>query len=156
MRTLLLTSFLLLFSACSIKNYEHTQSKIFIIKSPAFKFADLGYLRNTGDALELDLFIAGNLVKHIEINRMICVDEGCLSKASFNEEYLYKAYPSDTLQSILLGKPIYGGKNIFKKANGFEQSIKTNEVDIRYRVDSHTIFFKDSKNKIIFKIKETL
>ncbi|QOP44338.1 hypothetical protein FJR45_10430 [Sulfurimonas sediminis] len=145
---------LVLFSACSIKNYQHTSAKIVTIKSPKLKFSDIGYLRHTEDAIELELFVAGHVYKRIHINHLICVDEGCMSKNSFNAEYLSWAYPSSLLQNILLGRAIYNGKNSLKKDNGFIQNIKTSDVDIKYRVNSQEIYFKDKKNHILIKIKE--
>jgi hypothetical protein len=153
MKYLLLT-LSLLFTACSMKNYEHIQSKIIIIKSPQLKFADLGYIRNTDDSIELELFVAGRSVKKIAINYLICVDEGCMSRSSFNAEYLNANYPDTLLQNILLGRAIYDGEGKLKQNNGFTQKIKNNNVDIKYRVNSHEIFFKDRKNRIIFKIKD--
>ncbi len=143
------------FTACSITNYEKTQTKIIIIKSPKLKFADIGYIRNTERAIELELFIAGNPVEKITINHLICTSEGCMSKSGFNEDYLCSFYPDDLLQNILLGHEIYEGKGKVKTADGFEQKINTVNVNIKYRVDSKAIFFKDSNNKIIFKIKDT-
>jgi len=153
MRNLLLV-FTLLFSACSIKNYEQTQSKIIIIKTPKLKFADLGYLRNSGDAIELELFVAGKSIEKFTINHLVCVNVGCMSKSGFNEEYLNAAYPDDLLQNILLGREIYAGEGSLRTEDGFVQQIKTKSVDIKYVVKSKTIFFKDRKNRIIFKIKD--
>ena len=145
---------MLLLNACSIKNYEQTQSKIIIIKSPQLKFADLGYIRNSDKAIELELFIAGKSVKKISINHLVCVDEGCMSKSAFNEEYLNAAYPNDLLQNIILGRKIYAGKNSVNIDDGFAQKIQTQDVDIEYSVTSAKISFKDTKNRIIFKIKD--
>lgn len=142
------------FSACSIKDYKHTQSKIIIIKSPKIKFADLGYIRNSENSIELELFMAGKSVKKISINHLICVDEGCMSKSGFNESYLIASYPSSLMQNILLARPIYDSKNLERSTNGFSQVIKNEDVDINYVVNSKTVFFKDRKNKIILKFKE--
>jgi len=147
--------FTLLFSACSIKNYEYTQTKIITIKSPKIKFSDLGYLRNSDETIELELFIAGRSIEKISVNHLICTSEGCMSKRGFNEDYLNGAYPDDILQNILLAHSIYDKKNLTKTAEGFEQHIKEESVDIVYRVDSHSVYFKDRKNSIIFKIKDT-
>jgi len=153
MKYFLLTLFIF-FSACSIKEYKHTQSKIIIIKSPKIKFADVGYIRNSDKAIELELFMAGKSIKKMTINHLICVDEGCMSKSGFNEEYLHVAYPSSLMQNILLSRPIYDEKNLERSVNGFSQVIKNENVDIKYKVDTKTTFFKDSKNKIIFKFKD--
>jgi len=149
-----LVTLTLLFSACSIKNYKHTQTKIIIIKSPKIKFADIGYIRNSDKAVELELFFAGQVVEKIAVNHLICTSAGCMSKSGFNEEYLNAAYPDEIMQNILLGSEIYKGKNRLKTDDGFIQEIKTNNVDIKYSVNSHQIFFKDRKNRIIFKIKD--
>ena len=147
--------FILLFSACSIKTYEHTQAKIIIIKSPKIKFGDIGYIRNTQSDIELELFMAGTAIEKITINHLICTSEGCMSKSGFNEDYLHSSYPDDILQNILLGKEIYNGKNKTKTADGFTQKISNLHVDISYSVNPQVVFFKDRKNKIIFKIKDT-
>jgi hypothetical protein len=146
---------MLIFSACSIKTYEFTQTKIIIIKSPKIKFSDLGYLRNSDKSIELELFVAGNSIEKISVNHLICVSAGCMSKSGFNEEYLNSAYPDDILQNILLGKPVYDALNMQKTADGFKQHVENKNVNISYKVDSHVIFFKDRKNNIIFKIKDT-
>jgi len=147
--------FILIFSACSVKNYEHTSSKIIIIKSPKLKFADLGYIRNSDKSLELELFVAGKAIEKISVNHLICTSEGCMSKSGFNEDYLSAHYPDDILQDILLGHPIYGALNRVQTADGFDQSIITRHVEITYRVNPHAIYFKDKKNNILFKIKDT-
>ena len=146
---------LLLFSACSFKDYKNTQTKIIIIKSPKLKFADIGYLRNSDKKIELEMFVAGKVTQKISINHLICVSDGCMSKSGFNEDYLNAAYPDTILQNILLGHEIYDGKNRVKTQDGFEQNIEDENVNIIYKVSSNTIFFKDRKNKIIFKIKDT-
>ncbi len=150
----ILLVFTLFFSACSIKNYEYTQTKIVTIKSPKIKFSDMGYLRNSQKSIELELFMAGKSIEKIAINHLICVSSGCMSKSGFNKDYLNSAYPEDILQNILLSHAIYDGANLSKTAEGFTQKIKDEDVDISYRVESGGVFFKDRKNGIIFNIKD--
>jgi len=147
--------FVIIFTACSIKNYDQTQTKIIIIKSPKLKFADIGYIRNSDKSIELELFIAGRVVQKITINHLVCTNEGCMGKNGFNADYLNSSYPDDILQNIILGHTIYGGKNLTKTLTGFEQHIKNRDVEIIYKVNPHTIYFKDKKNKIILKFKDT-
>lgn len=148
---LIITLFL---SACSIKNYEQTNAKIIIIKSPQLKFADLGFIRNSGDAVEIELFTAGKSVKKIELNHLICVDEGCMSKSAFNKEYLNQYYPDELLQNIVLGHAIYHVENRVIISNGFEQKIVSENVNIMYKVTDEIIYFKDKQNNILIKIKD--
>jgi len=151
----ILIIFVFFFNACSIKEYKNTQTKIIIIKSPKLKFGDVGYIRNTDKSIELELFVAGNVIEKITINHLICVTKGCMDKSTFNQEYLNSSYPTDILQNILLANEIYSGKNKQKTNNGFKQNIKNKEVDIIYKVSKNLTYFKDKKNKIIFKIKDT-
>ena len=150
-----LLALVFVFTACSIKNYERTQTKIIIIKSKKLKFADIGYVRNSDKSIELELFVAGKAIEKITINHLICTSEGCMSKSGFNADYLDASYTDNILQNIILGHKIYGGKNLVKTENGFEQYIKTKHVEIVYKVNSHAIYFKDKKNKIILKFKDT-
>jgi len=145
---------MLLFSACSLKNYEQTDSKIFIIKSPKIRFADLAYVRHSEKDIEVELFVAGRVINKIDINHLVCVNEGCMRKSSFNKDYLNASYPDDLLQNIILGHKIYAGKNSINSSDGFTQKIKTKDVDIEYIVSRGVISFKDRKNRIIFKIKD--
>ena len=144
----------LFFSACSIKNYERNETKVIILKSPKIKFADTGYIRSTDKSIALEMFVAGQRVESIEINHLICVKSGCMSKSGFNAEYLHHSYPSELLQNVLLGRTIYEGKNLTKTQDGFEQKIETSDVDIVYKKTQREISFKDKKNKILLKIKE--
>ncbi len=146
---------LLFFTACSVKTYEITEAKIIIIKSPKIKFADIGYIRNTDTDIELELFMAGNAIEKITINHLICTSDGCMSKSGFNEDYLHHSYPDELLQNILLGREIYKGEAKLQTDDGFEQKILSENVNITYKVNSQRVFFKDKKNKIIFKIKDT-
>ncbi|WP_345993312.1 hypothetical protein [Sulfurimonas sp. HSL-1716] len=141
-----------LFFGCSVKEYEINQSKIIVIKSSQLRYADLGYIRSTKNALKIELYDMGTLVKSIEINNLICVDDGCMLKSSFNQKYLNEHYPTDILQNVILGKQIYGGENIKMTDNGFVQNIKDDYVDIRYEVKNGGIRFKDRRNGILMKI----
>ena len=138
-----------------MKNYEHSEAKIVTIKSPKIKFSDIGYVRHTDDAIELELFVAGHVFQRIHINSMICVEDGCMAKRSFNNEYLNAAYPADMLQNVILGRPIYAKQNLVKSKEGFVQNIVSKDVNIKYRVNAHSSFFKDKKNHIIIKIRDT-
>ena len=147
--------FLFLFAGCSTKNYEHTQTKIIIIKSPKLKFADVGYIRNSGKSVQMELFVAGQAIEKFTINHLVCTSEGCMSKEGFNKEYLSAYYPDDILQHIVLAQEIYDGKNKQKTPSGFTQKIKDDHVDIEYKVQTKSIYFKDKKNNILLKIKDT-
>lgn len=150
----LLTVFALFLSACSVKNYESTQSKLITIKTPKLKFSDLGYVRNTQDAVELELFMAGKSAFLVAFDRDVCTHEGCMSRAAFNQNFLSAAYPDRLLQNVILGKPIYDAVALHKTTDGFIQKLANHAVNITYRVTSKEIYFRDAKNRILIKIKE--
>lgn len=142
------------FSACSIKNYEHSEPKLITFKTKKIRYSDLGFIRHSGDALQLDLFTAGSQVYRFEINRMICTAQGCIRKSKFNEEHFDDKYYNDFLQNVILGKPIFKGKNLIKTDSGFEQNIiLVGEYNISYKVSQNKIYFKDRVNKILLKIQ---
>jgi len=145
----------LLFVGCSTKEYKQTKAKVIIIKTKQLKFADVGYIENSSDAVLLELFIAGKPVKKIEINHLICIDKWCNTKSAFNSSYLNAAYPDDILQHIILGKAIFNSLNKSTNSSGFIQKIKNKDMDITYIVTNKEIYFKDRQNHIIFKIKDT-
>jgi len=146
--------FILILSGCSIKNYEHSSSKLIIIKTQKLKFADLGYVKHSDNAVRLELFVAGSNVENMSINHLVCLNEGCFSKSRFNAEYLNASYPDSLLQNVILGHTIYNEKNLKHLDGGFEQAIENENVAIIYRVSASIIYFKDKKNRIIFKIKD--
>ncbi|NOQ30127.1 MAG: hypothetical protein GQ570_03295 [Helicobacteraceae bacterium] len=114
------------------------------------RFSDMGYVKSSGNSVKVDLFEVGSAVLNFEIDTLICVsNKGCLSKSSFNEEYLSSSYPDNILQNIFLAKPIFNRENIAINERGFEQNIGS----IKYKVDDRGTYFKDSKKGILIKLK---
>jgi len=144
----------ILFIGCAPKSYTINESKLIIIKTPKFKYADLGYVRKNKNEVKIDLFIAGNLIQSFEIDTLICANEGCMRKSSFNEEFLNSSYHYDILKNIFLASPIFESKNLEKTSTGFEQNIKTKDYDITYKIENDEVYFKDKQNKILIKIKK--
>jgi len=145
---------LFLFSGCAPKIYEKNESCFILIKSSLLKYADLGYIRKNEDEVRVDLFVLGNLVQSIEISTLICVNEGCLTKSKFNEEYLSASYPNDLLLHVLLARPIFDKASLEVTKTGFRQVLNTPEYNIVYEVKEGNISFKDTKNKLKIKISK--
>lgn len=145
---------LFLFIGCAPIKYKKNQSSLIIIKTPKLKFADLGYIRKNANNVRADLFVAGRLVESIKIDAMVCVKDGCLSKASFNAEYLSKDYPDNLLLNVLLARPIFNSEFLKRRADGFVQNIKSSKYDIVYKVQNQNIYFKDRKNNFLIKISK--
>lgn len=146
---------LFILSGCAPKQYAINESCLIVIKTPKLKFADLGYIRRNTDEVRADLFVAGQLVQSIEVSRLICVDDGCLSKSQFNEDYLHPLYPDDLVLNVLLGRPIFEKASFQKTEGGFIQSLKSDEYNIVYKVEYGKIYFKDKQNGFLIKISKT-
>ena len=143
-----------LFLGCAPKTYEINESRLITIKTPKLKFSDLGYIRRNADEVRADLFVAGTLVQSIEIKTLVCVNEGCTTKSSFNEEYLNSAYPDDLMLNVLLARPIFEKAFMKSTDSGLTQELKSDEYNIIYKIENGNIYFKDRKNKILIKIRK--
>lgn len=146
---------LFILSGCGPKQYSINESCLIVIKTPKLKFADLGYIRRNSDEVRADLFVAGQLVQRIEVSTLICVDDGCLSKSQFNEDYLHPSYPDDLILNVLLGRPIFEKASLQKTEGGFIQNLKSDEYNIVYKMEYGKIYFKDKKNRFLIKISKT-
>ncbi len=144
---------LLIFSGCTVKKYEISEPKIITFKMEKLRFNDLGYIRQNGDAIQVELFSAGQAVERFEINHLVCISDGCMSKSSFNSDYLNAAYPDELMQNVLLGRKIFDGQNLVENGYGFEQRLESEAYAITYRVNSNETYFKDRLNKIMIRIK---
>jgi len=154
-RIVLLALLLLFFGGCASKQLPHKESWVVLIKSPKLKFNDIGYILHNDDKVELQLYAAGVAVEKFSIDHMVCIESGCMRKSSFNAEYLSSAYDDDLLKDMLLHRPIFDGKNLRLNKNGFEQHLVSDAYDITYRVTPNTLYFKDTKNRILFKLRKT-
>ncbi len=154
------TSFILwaslfLFTGCAPKQYEKNESRLIVIKTSKLKFADLGYIRKNRDEVRADLFVAGQLVETLEIDNLVCVNEGCLTKSAFNADYLHSSYPDDLILNVLLGRPIFNRASMQKTEGGFMQKLESTEYNIIYKIHDGNIYFKDKKNRLLIKISKT-
>jgi len=144
---------LALLAGCVQKSYTISEPRLITLKTWQLKFNDVGFVRSSGSAVQLELFSAGQAVETISIDDEICVQKGCMSKSRFNEAYLSRAYPEELMQQVLLGRPIFGGRELVHTPDGFEQQLKAMAIyNITYRVTAKEIYFKDRINDILIKI----
>lgn len=145
----------LVLGGCSVKHYTHSEPKMIVLKTPKLKFADTGYIRTDGEALQVELFAAGMAVEKITIDQEVCVSAGCMSEEKFVRDYLYSDYPRDTMRHILLGRDIFGGRGKEEMCDGrLFQFIRNDEMDIIYRRGKGEIYFKDRLNSLMIKITD--
>jgi len=137
----------LFFSACSTKQYEKSRSATIVFKTDSLRFYDVGFIKQTKNTTDVELFEVGQVVLKIEMKDDICINSLCYNDDKFYKEYFKKNYPQSTLKNIFMGKDIFDGKNKTRNENGFTQKIES----IFYSVSSKQILFKDKP--ILIKIK---
>jgi len=153
--SILWVSTLFLFFGCATKQYQKSEQIILTLKTTPLKFSDQAYFRKDATSVELELFSAGVAVEKFNIEDKICTNAGCISKSDFNAKYLSPFYEDDILKMILLGRPIFNGRNLVRTADGFEQSInRVFKYNIIYRVNKKKIYFKDRARDLLVKIQK--
>ena len=136
------------------------EKSIFVVmKTPVFNYADQGFIRKEGGATGLEIYASGVAVMKLDISDgKVCNGTGlfsCMSKKEFNGRYLSASYPEDTLEKILRGEVIFGGKNLQRSKEGFSQNItQSGSYSIVYTVLNHAIVFRDTLSHILIKVKE--
>jgi hypothetical protein len=147
--SLLLALFL---AGCALKQPQ-VKPVVAIIKLPRTSLSATGFLKRRGEAATLELYSGGQAVGTLVVAKRVCFNGRCMAARKFVNTYLNPRYPDTILKNILLARPIFKSKNLKKTKNGFLQRIRTEDLDIIYKVDKN-IYFKDTKNKILIKIKE--
>ncbi len=141
---------------CAMKEPKEQQSKFIVIKTDQFKYADMGFISNFEDRLNIQIYASGEAIATIDIykNKICTGTFECMSKQEFYKKTFGYKYPDETLENIFLGKPIFNNFNLEKISNGFTQKIlKNDEYDISYSVVNGDISFSDKMRNIIIKVK---
>jgi len=142
-------------SGCAQTEPQRGHSAMIVWKSPTFRYADMGFVSDSGSRLQVEIYGSGTALMRLKIDGdSICMSRfSCMSKKHFNRELLSASYPSDTLENIFRGKPLFGGRSLAEKRNGFTQKIqKSNTYDIVYTVSTNQIIFRDTINQIVIKV----
>jgi hypothetical protein len=146
---------MLLFLGCAPKiSYESSQAYYIMIKNSKIAIADTGFIKKNANTINLQVFSASAPLLELTISENICIGSWCQDWESFNEEFFGTSHYKTFINKLLDFQPIYNKKNMIKIANGFSQKIKTDKYDIEYRVKNDTLYFKDSKNRVLIKLKK--
>ncbi|MEA3419883.1 MAG: hypothetical protein U9Q90_10865 [Campylobacterota bacterium] len=148
---------LVLLQGCAQTQAYKEKSALIVWKSPAFRYADMGFISDDGKNLKVEIYGSGSALMRLKIDgNSICMSQfQCMSKERFNRELLSTYYPTEILENIFRGKPVFSSRNIIKKRNGFTQDIlNKNEFSIHYEVLNNRIIFRDTINKIFIKVQK--
>jgi len=153
---LLLGIIALLITACTSKEYSKQESVFIVFKTPALKYADLGFIYENSDEMKVEMYSSGQAVMALEISASsVCMSFlQCMGKKSFNEKVLSRYYPTTILDHIFKGQEIFSGQNRIKRRNGFTQTlVDEGKYNINYSVLNKQIIFRDTINDILIKVK---
>jgi len=144
-----------IFAGCSTKYYEKPQPALIVLKSPALKYADMGFIFRGKNSTKVQIYSSGRPAFTLSIGRRVCVDSKCMSESQFYRKYLKAEYPPGTLKNIFSKSPIFGGENLERRGEESVQHIeKEGRFDIIYTFDKSSVRFKDRFNNILIKITE--
>jgi len=147
---------ILLLSACGRQPYLKQSSAFIVLKTPTMRYADQGFVYENADEVKVEIYGSGQALFSLRVtSASVCTGAlQCMSKKTFNEKVLTTYYPEDTIEAIFRGKPIFSGKELVKKRNGFTQKlINGNKYHIMYSVLNNQTIFRDTINHILIKIK---
>lgn len=145
-----------LLNSCANKEYTKQQSVFIVFKTPAFRYADLGFIYQNSDEMKIEIYGSGQAIMSLHISESsVCMSLlECMSKKSFNAHVLSAFYPESILENIFRGAVVFAGKGLQRTRNGFTQKImKANKYNVYYSVLNNEIEFHDTINHIIIKIK---
>lgn len=145
---------LLLFSGCSIKkDIEQSQSVKVVFKSKDIRVLDVGFLNYAKDYEHLQVLSLSQVVFDIEVkDERVCINSNCFAPKYFNQKILSPFYEDSFIKNILRFLPIKKGQNLKYTDDGFEQIIKQENIDIIYKVDKKSLYFKDNLENILIRI----
>ena len=148
-------SVVLLLGGCISPKVSSQQSAKIVWKSSSLRYADMGFISDSGDSMEIEIYGVGSPLMRLSISsNTICRGRlECISHREFYAKELSSYYPKGLLENIFRAEPIYSGMNLTKSSNGFTQKIKkSNRYEIEYRVSTKQTIFRDTINKILIKV----
>lgn len=145
----------LFFVGCAYKiPYASSTPYYVVIKNSSIAMADTGFIKRDKSRFNLQLFSASTPIFDLHVDDDVCLDYICLTQENFNKKFFGVKHYKGFVDELFNFKSIYNKKNLKKIQNGFEQKFKTDSYDITYRVENGNLYFKDTKNRILIKLKE--
>lgn len=154
LHVLLMVAFML--GGCAVKTpITSSDSYLVTIKNKKIALSDMGFLNHGKEYTNLQIFSAGSVLFNLEINNNICLDGRCTDRLEFNRLFFENEHYETMINDILNMTPLYNGKNMVKIEGGFEQELELQNSHIVYKVQNKSLYFRDSKNSILIKLKES-
>ncbi len=148
--------YILLIQGCGNAPELKGESAMIVLKTPAMRYADMGFIYESPSEIKVEIYGSGQALFALRITpKSVCTSRfACLDRKSFNVRMLSRYYPEDTIERIFRAKPLFNGKSVVKKRNGFTQKLfAPGKYNIQYAVLNNETVFRDTINKIVIKIK---
>ncbi|RAX59179.1 hypothetical protein CCZ01_00065 [Helicobacter monodelphidis] len=148
-----LLSIVLILGGCFVKEapralVQEIPYHILLI-TPEVRFADMGFVKQYENKVNLELYALGKALYKIEIEKsQICVQDSCYNKSLFIQKLFGDDVQDTILEEILIGKDIFNGKNKYMKNGITIQEFKDYGNVVLYIRDENKISFSDKKRKI--------
>jgi len=156
LKNVLIFLFIIGLWGCATPKYEKQESAYIVLKTPVFKYADMGFVYENSDEVKVEIYGNGQALMSLRIGKEnVCMSRfECMGKKAFNHKVLSASYPDDILEHIFRAEAIFHGIGMKRNRNGFTQKIiKPGKNNIVYSVLNNQIVFRDTINHIIIKIK---
>ncbi len=138
-----------------MKHYEKPQPALIVLKLPALKYADMGFVYRGKNRVKIQIYNSGSALFTLSVGKRVCVDSGCMSEKEFYRKFMHTDYPAGTVASILSKRAIFGGEGLEKEGGKWVQRIREEgKFDIIYTFDATSARFKDRINNIVIKVME--
>lgn len=144
-----------LLSGCATKTpITSSDTYLISIKNKQLALSDTGFINQGKDYTNVQIFSAGTILFNLEVQDDICLDGRCTSRTEFNKLFFEHPHYEAMINDVLEMKPLYDEKNKVTIEGGFEQELDLPSSHINYKVQNKSLYFRDSKNGILIKLKE--
>ena len=144
-----------LLSGCATKvPITSSDTYLITIKNKQMALSDTGFINQGKNYTNVQIFSAGAVLFNLEVKEDVCLDGRCTSRMEFNKLFFEHPHYEAMIIDVLEMKPLYEGKNKVTIEGGFEQELDLAGSHISYKVQNKSLYFKDSKNGILIKLKE--
>ena len=146
----------LFFPGCAPKVPTASTPVVVTWKARGLALNDTAFLDRFDGFIRLRIYSAGMLAFEVTVNEQVCAEGLCMDGAAFNERYLHKSYPADTVKRLLEGLPpaFPDGGLVETEGRTVYRAEKAGEYDVTWTAEPGLRLFRDTANKILIRIKD--
>lgn len=147
----ILSIFIAIFlTGCATNSPTPPKALNFTMISPDFKISDAGFLKNSTNSTNLQVYSSGVSLLDVNIKDRVCYNSVCKDELEFNKSFFKRVHYKGFFRNMLTKQPIYDGQNLVKSECGFDQNL----TNLTYQICGNKTYFKDDRNGIKIIIRE--